>query len=101
MKNSDDLSTEYTASLYNQTGVFTKGEIETAFVSGRASGIEDCSKKYIEIWNSAIELAACVLDHGGSDDRQQTFQGGADDEVSLTYRTGDILAENIRKLMKG
>jgi len=36
-KNNHDLSVEYTNSLYNQTGSFTKGEVETAFVCGRLS----------------------------------------------------------------
>ena len=34
MRNLDEKAAEYTANLCNQTGIFSKGEIETAYVAG-------------------------------------------------------------------
>ncbi|NCB43380.1 MAG: DUF2829 domain-containing protein, partial [Clostridia bacterium] len=33
MRNLDEKAAEYTANLCNQTGIFSKGEIETAYVA--------------------------------------------------------------------
>lgn len=48
-------------------------------------------------FRKALELAAALFDAGGSYNREQTFKNG-EDEVSFTYRVGDIIGENIRAL---
>lgn len=41
METTDEKAEEYSAALYNQSGTYSKGEIETAFVSGFNSAMEE------------------------------------------------------------
>ena len=100
MKSKTELAQEYSYDLYQNDNVAHREDVEGAFIEGYGAGLTKGKSELKDVWNLAVESCACIFDHCGSYDRQQTFQGGADEEVSFTNRVGDIIAENIRKLLK-